>query len=156
VIDFVRGRMLLSHNFNLSTEILPHLSREEFAAVFREGLGERAYCRLVDNPHWIVEVLFDRDRFSPPQMGEYYGRALAEKRLTQIRAGTQLPQILVLGGTKTTPATSDSPDALQLGDWGVDIVETLDAEQFLLDLNWEANIALKSPETVFKFVLPCN
>ncbi len=157
--------MLLSHNFNVSEEILPALSREEFAAIFIEGLDNleeireaaRAQCRLVNNPHWIVEVLFDKERFSPLQMGEFYSQTLAAKRRSlQVKDDRQFPDILVLGGIKTTPALSDSPDALQLGDWGVDIVETVDGDRFLEGIGWEATIANKPPEAIFKVELKPN
>jgi Protein of unknown function (DUF2656) len=154
VTDSNRGRMLLSHNFNISEEVLPALSREEFAAIFIEGLDNLAQCRLVDNPHWIVEVLFDKERFSPLQMGELYSRVLAAKRRNfPVNDDRQFPDILILGGIKTTPAISDSPDALQLGDWGVDIVETIDGDRFLESIGWEATIALKPPEAIFKVEL---
>jgi hypothetical protein len=157
VTDSKRGRMLLSHNFNISEEILPALSREEFAAIFIAGLDDLAQCRLVNNPHWIVEVLFDKERFSPLQMGELYSQTLAAKRRhLQVRDDRQFPDILVLGGIKTTPALSDSPDALQLGDWGVDIVETIDGDRFLEGIGWETTIANKSSEAIFKVELKPN
>jgi hypothetical protein len=103
--------MLLSHNFNISPAVVPALSRAEFTAVFSAGLGEQIHCRMLDNPHWIVEVLFPTDLFTPEQVGDRCAQALASKR--QQPAG-QL-EILILGGLKTTPPTSDSPDALQPG-----------------------------------------
>jgi hypothetical protein len=148
--NFSQGRMLLSHNFNISAEILPALSREEFAKVFIKGLEGDVKCRLVNNPHWIVEVLFDMSKFSPMQMGENYAKVLANKRLTQIKDGQSLPHILILGGIKTTPAINNSPDSLQTGEWGVDIVETTDGERFLQEIGWDATIASKSPESIFK------
>ncbi|BAZ17259.1 hypothetical protein NIES4071_91370 [Calothrix sp. NIES-4071] len=143
------GRMLLSHNFDISDSVIPPLSREQFAQVFIDGLGANAQCRLVNNPHWIVEVIFDTDSYSPIQMGELCAQALVNLRISQ-KKDAKLPNTLILGGIKTTPATSSSPDSLQPGEWGVDVVETSDAERFLQGIGWEAAIATKSPDSIFK------
>jgi hypothetical protein len=142
-------RMLLSHNFTLTGGSIPILTREAFAAIFMDGLQDCAQCRLVENPHWIVEVLFDATQFSATQMGDRYAQALAHYRRA-LNQTNPLPQILILGGVKNTPATSDSPDALQPGDWGVDVVETEDIDTFLESIGWESAIASKAPETIFK------
>ncbi|RUT05745.1 hypothetical protein DSM106972_037520 [Dulcicalothrix desertica PCC 7102] len=144
-----QGRMLLSHNFDISDSVIPPLSRDEFAQVFINGLGANAQCRSVNNPHWIVEVLFDTDNYSPAQMGELCAQALVNSRRSQAK-DAKLPDTLILGGIKTTPPTSSSPDSLQPGQWGVDVVETSDAERFLQGIGWEATIATKSPDSIFK------
>ena len=144
-----QGRMLLSHNYDISDSVIPPLSRDEFAQVFIDGLGAAAQCRLVNNPHWILEVLFDTEKFSPTQMGTLYAEALVNLRRSQIK-DAKLPDTLILGGIKTTPAMSSSPDSLQPGEWGVDVVETNDAERFLQGIGWDATVATKSPDSVFK------
>jgi hypothetical protein len=142
--------MLLSHNFDVSPDIVPALSRAEFAEVFRVGLSqyESLQTRLVDHPHWTVEILFAIAQFSPVQVGELCAQALVNQRQTQ--QGVNLPDILVLGGIKTTPATSDSPDALQPGEWGVDVVETLSGDAFLQAIAWDGTIASKPADSIFK------
>jgi hypothetical protein len=145
-----QGRMLLSHNFNISEDVAPAMSREEFAQVFIEGLANTAQCRLVSNPHWIVEVVFDTSNFSPTQIGESCAQALIDKRLSQIKAGQSLPHLLVLGGIKTTPAMSSSPDSLQPGEWGVDVVETANGKEFLQGIGWDTTVAAKPSDSIFK------
>jgi uncharacterized protein DUF2656 len=147
--------MLLSHNFDVSTDIVPTLSREEFAQVFIEGLSDYQHlkCRLVSNPHWIVEILFPTEEFSPRQVGELCASTLYEKRQKGRSHPGAIPEILVLGGIKTTPPTSSSPDALQPGDWGVDVVETLSSDAFLQAIAWDAAIAGKPTESIFKVKL---
>ncbi len=143
---------MLSHNFTLPNTVLPALSRAEFVQVFIDGLtGESGItCRPVDNPHWVVAVNFDEGR-SPQEVAQLCVQALAKSRLPQLEAGNAPhPHILALGGTKTTPATSTSPDALQTGDWGVDVVETLEPESFLAGIQWDTLSAAKSPDSVFK------
>lgn len=146
------GRMFLSHNFTLPNTILPALSRAEFVQVFIDGLAAQAgiSCRPVDNPHWVVAVNFGEDR-TPQSVGKLCVEALVKARLPQLDDGeASRPHILALGGTKTTPATSDSPDTLQTGDWGVDVVETLEPESFLAGIQWDSISASKPADAVFK------
>jgi Protein of unknown function (DUF2656) len=146
------GRMLLSHNFNLTDERVPKLNRKAFAAIFTEGLADaQIQCRLIDHPHWVVEVCFGAER-SPAQVGEQCAKVLLDARKTHQPDPDQLPVILVLGGLKTTSATGPLP-ALQPREWGVDVVETASAELFLQELGWTEAVAARSPDTVFKVVL---
>jgi Protein of unknown function (DUF2656) len=145
------GRMLLSHNFQVSPEFFTALSRSEFTTVFAEGLGSQMKCQMLDNPHWVVEILFPADVFTPQQVGELCAQALAAKRQPATHHSvTGKLEILVLGGLKTTPPTSDSPAALQPGNWGVDVVETSSGEEFLRSINWDTMIADKPPATIFQ------
>lgn len=159
--------MVLSHNFDISPDLIPAMSREEFVSVFQKGFGQSEssqtlLCRWLNHPHWILDIRFSRDDFSPLQIGESCARILAEYRRSQIKATdshtTALPEILILGGIKTTPATSTDPEALQPGDWGVDVVETHSSQLFLQNIGWEATIAHRwakpdqrpLPESIFK------
>jgi hypothetical protein len=149
-----RGRMLLSHNFDIADGSLSALSREEFAAMFRTGFTShpQIHCRLIDHPHWILEILFPQDR-SPHQVGVECASILAQHR--QQATGNRA-DILILGGVKTTPPTSPDPDALQPGEWGVDVVETANGDRFLLGINWDATIADKPTDRIFKVALPID
>jgi hypothetical protein len=139
-------RMLLSHNFNVTPDVLPELDRSQFATVFQTGLGDRAQVRELQNsPHWIVEVLFTTPE-TPTSIGEAIAQSLTTYRQTNHGNNAH---VLALGGLKTTPPTSDSPDALQPNQWGVDVVETADAEVFLTGLNWTATIATRPADSVF-------
>ncbi len=140
--------MLLSHNFNISSDVVPALSRPEFTAIFTAGLGSTIQCQILDNPHWIVEVLFPANLFSPQQVGEKCAGALINYR-QQSNQLTEKLEILILGGLKTTPPTSDSPAALQPGNWGVDVVETSSGKEFLSSIEWDKMIADKPPENIF-------
>lgn len=146
------GRMLLSHNFDVSEDVLPKLNREEFTQVFTLGLQEyvQLQCRQLSHPHWMVEILFPTQNFSPSQVGEICAQALFNKREHQIKKKNSFPDILILGGLKKTPPLSDSPDTLQPGEWGVDVVETQSAEQFLTALGWQEKTAGKTIQDVFK------
>jgi Protein of unknown function (DUF2656) len=148
-----QGRMLLSHNFDLPPDILPALSREQFAEIFRSALQNTPLqCRLLDHPHWTVEILFPAE-FTPAQVGELCAQSLAAHRKPQRLNTAITPEILVLGGLKTTPPTSNSADALQPGEWGVDVVETLSRVTFLQSIAWDATIAQKPVDSIFKVEL---
>jgi Protein of unknown function (DUF2656) len=143
-------RMLLSHNFDLTDGKTPALSREAFTQVFVDGFSSHPEikCRQVDNPHWIVEVLCVAGFLTPQQVGEKCAQILSDSRKQSL--GSIGFDTLVLGGIKTTPATSNSPDALQVNQWGVDVVETKSGEQFLRSISWDTTIAGKPVDTIFK------
>ncbi|NEN93995.1 MAG: DUF2656 domain-containing protein, partial [Okeania sp. SIO3H1] len=106
--------------------------------------------RQLNHPHWMVEILFENQVFSPPQVGEKCAEALIEKRTIQKNDKDLIVDVLILGGLKKTPPLSDSPDTLQTGEWGIDVVETHSAETFLNILNWEEKTAGKTIENIFK------
>ena len=145
--------MLLSHNFDLYDNVIPALNREQFAQVFIEGFQNHnnITCSLIENPHWIVEIMFPTEEYSAEQIGEKCGQILFSTRKSQ--NNPQMPQILILGGKKTSPAMSSSPTSLQPGEWGVDVVETAAAEAFLASINWEQLSSQKPVENVFKIEL---
>jgi hypothetical protein len=146
-----RGRMLLSHNFDITDGSLAALSREEFAAVFRLGFNQDdcIQCRLINHPHWIVEILFPLDR-SASAVGSTCASILSQYR--EFATGTR-SDILVLGGVKTTPPNTPDPDALQPGEWGVDVVETANGDRFLTSINWDKTIDQKPVDSIFKVAL---
>ena len=143
-------RMLLSHNFDLNDGHTPALSREAFTQVFIDGFSSdpEVKCRQVDNPHWIVEIICVAGFLTPQQVGEKCAQILSNSRKQSL--GSIHFDILALGGIKTTPATSNSPDALQSNQWGVDVVETNSGEQFLGSISWDTTIAGKPVDTIFK------
>ena len=146
------ARMLLSHNFNLSNSEFPELDRQQFAEVFCQGLSTQAAisANAIANPHWLVEVLYDETQINAAEVGQICCDILVAKRRKQLAEGTKLPHILFLGGKKTSPPMSNSPTSLQTGEYGVDVVETTSAEQFLAGIRWEIMIADKPPENIFK------
>mgnify|MGYP003487501713 FL=1 len=146
-------RMLLAHNFDIADEKVPVLSRAAFTQVFIEGFKSHPeiQCRQVDNPHWILEVVVPEHLLTPQQVGEKCAQILAASRQKSI--GAIDFDILILGGIKTTPATSNSPDALQANQWGVDVVETRSGEQFLRSINWATTISTKPADSIFSVEL---
>lgn len=135
-------RMLLSHNFSIVDDRLPALSRSEFCAIFQQGLDRAYQCQPVESPHWILAISIPPES-NPADAGLAVAKALANAR-------PAVMDILILGGVKTTPATSNLPGALQPGEWGVDVVETADGEEFLRSIDWATTVASRSPESYFE------
>ena len=152
VSDKSTERMLLSHNFNLRNNELPAMVREDFARVFVDGLQGKANikCQYIENPHWVVEILFPTADYEAKEIGKICGEILTDKRKSQQPKGKLTIDTLILGGRKTTPATSMNPTSLQIGEWGVDVVETPEAEIFLQDISWDKMTADKSNDDIFK------
>ncbi|MEM9149400.1 MAG: DUF2656 family protein [Cyanobacteria bacterium P01_F01_bin.3] len=146
--DNSNGRMLLSHNFTLPEGEVHPLNREEFAEVFTQGLEGTAgiECALIDNPHWIVEVSYDSAKYTPADVGQQCADTLANFRKSK---GNKDFIVMALGGVKSTPPTSPAP-ALQTGEWGVDVVETSNPEEFLEEINWDKLAGVKPAEDVFR------
>ena len=146
------GRMLLSHNFDMPEGVFRPLSREDLTLVFAEGLSQypQIKCRQLNHAHWMIEVLFSTNEFSPPQVGEFCAEALVNKRMSQGKTDAYFPDILILAGLKKTPPLSSDVEALQPGQWGVDLVETQSADSFLMAMGWEEKTSGKSIEDVFK------
>ncbi len=143
--------MLLSHNFNLRNSELPAFSLEEFAQLFIDGLKakENITCSLIENPHWVVEILFPTGEFEPKEIGQMCGEILTSKRKSQTESKIAI-DTLILGGKKTTPALGMSPTSLYPGEWGVDVVETIEAKIFLQEIFWEKMTADKPSDGIFK------
>ncbi len=147
--DNSKSRLLLSHNFTLIESEVHPLNREEFADVFIKGLSSKSSvdCALIENPHWVVEVNYDTDEYSPTDVGQMCADALAAYRenSTDERSFT----IMALGGVKDTPSTAPAP-SLQTGEWGVDVVETTEPDVFLEEINWDKLSSAKPAENVFR------
>lgn len=150
--DITQGRMLLAHNFDLSDDRLPALTREAFAQLFVTGFqGDAAITgAAIAHPHWMVELRFDQTAISAAVVGDRIAQLFHTQRHAQLATGATMPDLLILGGLKTTPATSPDAIALQPGQWGVDVVETASGEGFLAGIQWESAIAEKEPDTIFK------
>lgn len=146
------GRMLLSHNFNLLNNELLKLNRAEFSQVFIDGFQEQEQitCRHIENPHWVTEILFPKDKFEARTIGQMCGEILTNKRKEEIAKAPLTTDTLILGGKKTTPVANNLSTTLQPGEWGVDVVETTSAKTFLASINWEILTANKPSEGIFE------
>lgn len=141
-------RLLLSHNYSITETLAPPLSAEAFCELFAVQLSSDWTVKPVSHPHWRCEVQAEG---SPADIGNALVKALVDYRTQQLGQALSY-DVLALGGLKNTPATSSNPSALQAGDWGVDVVETPEAEAFLKNLGWESMIAGRPEPEIFKAV----
>jgi len=134
--------LLLSHNHGVPESLAPGLNASAFATAFLP-LGTRGWTvEPLDHHHWRVRLVADE---APSVMGQAALHCLRVLRLSQgIRADYGL---LALGGRKDRRAVAGSP--LQLGSWGVDVVETPSAEAFLATIGWSGLVATRPHGTWF-------
>lgn len=146
--DKFDSRMLLSHNFALTQGEVHPLNREEFTAVFEKGLSDHSGIKAssIANPHWVVEVQYEAARYTPEQVGQMCAETFATYRKEHNTKGFT---IMALGGEKTTPPTGEPP-SLQPGEWGTDVVETANPQEFLDEINWDKLSQAKPSEQVFR------
>lgn len=145
-------RYLLSHNHDISDAIAPAIERQDFAQLFQSAIAASSQdgpVAVIDHPHWRAEL---KTSSAPATAGEFLAHALKTYREQQLGQAIDY-RILILGGLKTTPATSSNPNALQTGEWGVDIVETPNAEDFLSKLNWTGLVSLRAPQEIIEVIL---
>lgn len=143
-------RLLLSHNHNISDTLAPALSNEQFCEAFASTLtsDDGWTVTAIPHPHWQCAIATDKPA---QEIGPALVNALITYRQTQLQAAPPY-KVLALGGLKTSPPTSDSPHALQPGEWGVDMVETIDADAFLAEINWDALSAARPADGIFKVI----
>ncbi|BAQ65922.1 DUF2656 family protein [Geminocystis sp. NIES-3709] len=140
------NRFLLSHNYSITEDIAPPLSREKFCQGFKNNLPNNWEVNQIDHPHWICEI---KTKETPEIVSNMLVKVLVNFR--EIELGEKLPyRVLALGGIKNTPANTSSPNSLDFGDWGVDVVETLSPEEFLKSINWDTLISGRSEHEIFK------
>lgn len=132
-------KMLFSYNHAKSGEAW---SPEQFQELIAAALADYPVTiSPMAHSHWLVEV--SGDILEPSQIG----RRIAMHFSLQRAESNPPVEVLALGGQKTEPSASS---ALSVGDWGVDVVETHDAQSFLDALNWSAMVQSKHPNTIFQ------
>lgn len=137
-------RFLLSHNLQVDSDRLPALSAVDLASGLLANISADVHTEALIHPHWLVQV--DADLL-PADLA-----VAILQGWRRIRANAGVPddacQLLALGGRKDDPA---GPGALlQHGNWGVDVVETLDAAAFLHSINWEQLKQGRAADGVFR------
>ena len=136
-------QFVLSHNPQISTQVLPILDASELAS----GLAEQGFkgftVQALQHPHWKVRVDSDLDPESLAQTLLQAWRRFRESNGVQTDF-----TILALGGRKDGVATSNS--LLQTGSWGVDVVETDRPSEFLGSINWEGLKSGRPADAIFE------
>jgi hypothetical protein len=123
-------QFVLSHNPQVSSQSLLVLQATELAGGLSEQAMQGVSIDVLQHPHWKVRVTSD---VSPEELAQTVLKAWRRFRIRQ--GGPTDFTILALGGRKDGLATPNS--LLQVGSWGVDVVETDQPSEFLANINWE-------------------
>jgi len=134
---------LLSHNLQLQNESVPPWKASELAEGLQRHCGGVTSAEPLDHPHWLIRLESTAD---PLAQARELVEAWAALRRESGHAVDHA--ILALGGRKDTQAASGSP--LDLGAWGVDVVETADPAGFLQAIQWEGLKAGRPADGVFE------
>ncbi len=135
---------MLSHNLQVVSENLKGLNSADLAAGLVAHLPTDVHVQALSHPHWLVQVEAD---LLPIDLANAVLQAWRELRCSA-GASDDACQLLALGGRKDDQAASGA--LLQRSDWGVDVVETLNAAVFLQSINWELLKQGRSPDGVFE------
>jgi hypothetical protein len=103
----------------------------------------------LNHPHWMLKVESELD------VNNMAEALLNTWRLVRLKLGhTFNHTAIALGGRKDDNANPSSP--LQIGSWGVDLVETIDSDAFLRSINWDALKSGRPVDAVFEKMLKGN
>lgn len=137
---------LLSHNLEVQSRAVPPWDGVELAAGLGRLCSSITRSESLSHPHWRIRVESAAD---PATLARELVEAWAALRR---ECGHDINHsILALGGRKDTPAAQGSP--LELGAWGVDVVETADSQSFLDAINWQGLKAGRPADGVFEVLL---
>ena len=137
-------RFLLSHNLQVASESLKALNSADLAAGLVAHLSTDFHVQALSHPHWLVQVEAD---LPPIDLAKAMLQAWRQLRCST-GATDDACQLLALGGRKDDQGASGA--LLQRGDWGVDVVETLNTAAFLQSINWELLKQGRAPDGVFE------
>jgi hypothetical protein len=137
-------RFLLSHNLQVVSDLLPALTAEDLATGLAAHAAIQIETHALCHPHWLIQLEAD---MGPTDLAETV--VLAWRSFRGGGGATETAcQLLALGGRKDEPAGLGA--ALQQGDWGVDVVETMDAELFLQSIQWDLLKQGRAADAVFE------
>lgn len=138
-------RFLLSHNLQISSDILPIVSSEYIATALTSTLPDDIAVSTVQHGHWIIQV---DSALEPVELARLILSSWRLMRSNDLESSEY--QLLALGGRKDSLATSGA--LLQLGDWGVDLVETAEIDSFLASINWPALKSGRPTDSIFEIM----
>ena len=122
---------IVSHNLQINSEMIPALSGDDLASGLLTASEKFKSATALNHPHWLVQIesALDADEMA-------FELIKAWKTFRQKLGHSAKHKWIALGGRKDTQGSVGSP--LQLGFWGVDVVECEDPDLFLEGINWSA------------------
>jgi hypothetical protein len=128
---------------------VPAFSAGELAEALQNENSQLTSATALNHPHWMLRMESELD------VNNMAEALLNTWRLVRLRLGhTFNHTAIALGGRKDENANPSSP--LQIGSWGVDLVETIDSDAFLRSINWDALKSGRPVDAVFEKTLNGN
>ncbi|MAF40910.1 MAG: hypothetical protein CL859_03500 [Cyanobium sp. ARS6] len=134
---------VVSHNLQVHSDNVPALSAVALAEALKGQSNSFSVAEPLTHPHWLIRL---ESSLSAEAMADELVKAWKSFRRAAGHGSDH--DCLALGGRKDTPGSSGSP--LQQGAWGVDMVECLNPEQFLLSINWEVLKGGRPSDAIFE------
>jgi len=140
---------IVSHNLQINSAEIPAFSAAELADALQNENPQLTSAMALNHPHWMLKVESELD------VNNMAEALLNTWRLVRLKLGhTFNHTAIALGGRKDDNANPSSP--LQIGSWGVDLVETIDSDAFLRSINWDALKSGRPVDAVFEKMLKGN
>ena len=134
---------VVSHNLQITSDHVPALSAVALAEALKGQSNSFTVAEALSHPHWLIRLESSLDAEA---MADELVKAWKGFRRAAGHASDH--DCLALGGRKDTPGSAGSP--LQQGAWGVDMVECINPDQFLLSINWEGLKAGRPSDAIFE------
>jgi len=138
---------VLSHNLQVVDPNVPAFDFAELAAGLREHCASVSSAEALTHPHWKVKL---ESSAEPESLATEITTAWRALRAAKEHDLSHV--VMALGGRKDSAGLPGAP--LQMGGWGVDVVETADAEAFLKAINWTGLTAGRPEDAVFAVMTP--
>ena len=134
---------IISHNLQIEDPAVPEVSADQLAQLLTESCTSIQSVEVLDHSHWMLRIESDKQ-------AELFAQNLVDGWRVMRKASGHASnhKVIALGGRKDSDSLGNSP--LQKGFWGVDVVETRNAEAFLQAINWEGLKISRPPDAVFE------
>ena len=134
---------VLSHNLQIQSPTVPAFELQQLAEGLCRNTRLEISTEVLSHPHWLLSVTSEA---SPTELAQDLADAWLKLRGEMKHEDNH--NILALGGRKDNPASPGSP--LKEGFWGVDVVETVDVDNFLKSIDWAGLKATRPADAVFE------
>ena len=134
---------IISHNLQIEDPAVPEVSADQLAQLLTESCTSIQSVEVLDHSHWMLRIESDKQ-------AELLAQNLVDgwRAMREASGHASNHKVIALGGRKDSDSLGNSP--LQKGFWGVDVVETRNAEAFLQAINWEGLKSSRPPDAVFE------
>ena len=136
---------VLSHNLQIQDDAVPPLAFGDLAVALQQHCPSVSKAEALSHPHWKISL----EPTAAP--ADFAAELTSAWRAVRRSLGhSDAHAVMALGGRKDSTGNPGAP--LQKGGWGVDVVETVDADAFLKVINWSGLTAGRPADGVFEVV----